>query len=130
VELNRALEIEPRFCMAYISRGNARYHLRDRNAQADYRTALEINAPAAAAEIIRILVADLQEGAEGALENCRKHVRICPDVVAYGRRGLTLLLQRKEAEAALDFELFLRKDPTWKADLELLIETARRHRAQ
>jgi tetratricopeptide (TPR) repeat protein len=130
-ELNRALEIEPRSCMAYISRGNARYHLRDRGAQADYRTAFEINSSAAAAEIIRFLVADLQEDAEEVLENCRKHVRICPDdVVAYARRGLTLLLQGNEAEAARDFEECLRKGPTWKAHLELLMETARRHRNQ
>jgi tetratricopeptide (TPR) repeat protein len=129
VELDRALEIEPRFCMAYISRGNARYHLRDRNARADYRAALEINSSAAAAEIIRILATDLQEGAEGVLENCRKHVRVCPDdVVAYARRGLTLLLQGKEAEAAGDFEQCLREGPAWKAHLELLVETARRHR--
>jgi tetratricopeptide (TPR) repeat protein len=115
--------------MAYISRGNARYHLRDRGAQADYRAALEIDPSAAAADIIRFLAADLREDAEEVFENCRKHVRICPDdVLAYGRRGLTLLLQGKEAEAARDFELLLRKGPAWKAPLELLIETARRHR--
>jgi tetratricopeptide (TPR) repeat protein len=129
VELNQALEIEPRLCMAYISRGNARYHLRDRNAQDDYLTALAINSAAAAAEIIRILVGDLEEDAEAVLENCRKHVRICPDdVLAYGRRGLTLWLQGREAEAARDFEQCLHKGPAWQAHFELLVEAARRHR--
>src|SRR5262249_50685028 len=88
-----ALEIDPHLCMVYISRGNARYHLRDLACRDDYRTALRLNPLAAADEIVRMLVNDLQTDAAAVLENCRKHVRICPeDIVAQVRRGLSLWL--------------------------------------
>ena len=124
-DCNRALEIDPRFCMAYISRGNSRYHLRDMQAHSDYRTAFQIDAQASASECIRILVTNMQDDTAAVLENCRQHVRICPDdVVAYARRGLTLLLMGNEEEAARDFGECLRRSPEWKEHIELLIETA------
>ncbi len=61
------------------------------------------------------------------LENCRKHIRINPDdLVAYARRGLTLLLQGRDAEAEADFQQILRRGPEWQGPLRLLIDAARR----
>ncbi|HEY7425726.1 MAG TPA: tetratricopeptide repeat protein [Gemmataceae bacterium] len=125
-----ALMIDPGLCMVYISRGNARHHLRDLACGDDYRIAFQLNSQAAAAEIIRILSNDLHTDASLVLENCGKHVRMCPeDGIAYGRRGLSLWLLGREAEAMRDFEQWLQRDPDWEAHLELLLETARQHRA-
>jgi hypothetical protein len=58
-------------------------------------------------------------------------LRIYPDdIVAYARRGLTLLLQDKEAEADRDFHEILRRSPEWKETLDLLLEILRRRRDQ
>jgi tetratricopeptide (TPR) repeat protein len=126
-DCDRALERDPGLCLAYISRGNARYHLRDLGGLADYRAAFALDPWAAAADVIRFLADDVREDSAAALENCRKHLRICPDdVVAYARRGLTRFLLGQAAEAAKDFEEALRRSPDWRDHLELLIETARR----
>jgi tetratricopeptide (TPR) repeat protein len=127
-ECNQALAVNPRYCMAYVSRGNVRYHLRDLQGTSDYWTAFQLNPEDTAAEIIRILTTDIRQDVEEVLENCRKHVRICPDdVVAYARRGLTLLLLGRDAEAARDFTQILQRKPEWKAYLDLLMATARRY---
>src|SRR5207244_2718255 len=100
-DCNVALEIDSGLCMAYVTRGNARYHLRDAAALADYRTAFQMDRQATAAEIIRFLAEDLRRNADEVFDNCRKHIRIFPnDIVAYARRGLSCLLQGKEEEAA------------------------------
>jgi tetratricopeptide (TPR) repeat protein len=129
-DFDQAIAIDPAYCIAYISRGNARYHLRNPGGLDDYMTAFRIDPERSASEIIRILTVGLQEDPEGVLENCRQHVRICPDdIVAYARRGLTLLLQDKDDQAALDFDQILRRRPDWEANLKRLIDTARRQRA-
>jgi tetratricopeptide (TPR) repeat protein len=125
----QALEIEPDFCTAYLSRGNARYHLRDRGAAADYELAFDLDPQAAAAEVVRILREDLQRDVEEVLENCRKHLRINPDDgMARARRGLTLLLLGRDAEAAPDLEELLRWRPDWEGALALVIAAAREQR--
>jgi hypothetical protein len=48
--------------------------------------------------------------------------------MAYARRGLTLLLLGREAEAAPDFDRMRQLDPEWGPLLERLIEGVRRHR--
>jgi tetratricopeptide (TPR) repeat protein len=129
-DYDQALEIDPSLCMVYLSRANARHHLRDLGCGEDYRSAFQLNSQAAAAEIIRILVNDLHTDAAVVLENCGKHVRICPqDSIVYARRGMSLWLLGREAEAVRDFEQCLRRGPEWKAYLDLLIEMAKRQRA-
>jgi hypothetical protein len=109
-----------------LSRGNVRYHLRDIAAPADYANAFRLNAEAAASEVLRILKTDIKEDAESVLENCRKHVRICPDdAVAYSRRGLTLLLLGREAEAASDLEHAVQRLPECREYLDLLVQLAK-----
>ena len=66
---------------------------------------------------------------ESVLENCRKHIRINPgDLVAYARRGLTLLLQGRDPEAEAGFQELLRAAPEVRSLLRLLIEEAQRRR--
>jgi tetratricopeptide (TPR) repeat protein len=111
-DYDRALEIDPGLCMVYISRGNARYHLRDLAGLADYRAAFQLDPPAAAAEVLRVLAADVRDDAGAVLENFRKHLRICPgDIVAYARRGLTLLLLGRPEEAAADLRQVVQRAP-------------------
>jgi len=108
----RAVAIDPNFCMAYVTRGSARYHLRDPGALDDYTRAFELDARAAVAEVVRVLAGDVGRGGADGLENCRKHIRICPaDPVAYARRCITLVLLAREDEAARDAEEFLRRAP-------------------
>jgi hypothetical protein len=115
--------------MAHISRGNTRYHLRDPAGLHHYLTVFEIDPQAAAAEVLRILAADLRQEARAVLENCRKHLRICPgDVVARVRQGLTRLLLGEEAAALRDLGDCLRQAPEVRKPLELLVEQARAHR--
>jgi tetratricopeptide (TPR) repeat protein len=122
-----ALNIDPNFCLAHLSRGNIRYHLRDMAAPADYATAFRLNAEAAATEIIRILTMDIREDAAAVLENCRKHIRICPnDAIAYSRRGLTLLLLGREREANDDFGEASQRFPQWQNHLKMVVEMAKR----
>jgi tetratricopeptide (TPR) repeat protein len=127
-DFSRALALDPRFCLAYISRGNTRYHLRDPGGAEDYRVAFRLDRELAASDIIRFLRADLREDVDAVLENCRKHLRIRPDdVVAYARRGLTLLMMGREAEAEADFEQIALRgvDAEWQHYLRALIDAAR-----
>jgi hypothetical protein len=92
--------------------------------------AFRLDARLAAAEIVRVLLQDLGRDAEAVLENCRKHIRINPgDLVAYARRGLTLLLLGREIEAEQDFQQVLRRGPEWGGPLRLLIAEATHRRA-
>jgi tetratricopeptide (TPR) repeat protein len=130
-DYSRAIEIDPHFCLAYLSRANARHHLRDLGCLDDYRTAFQMNPRRAAAELIKLLATDLPQEADAILETCRKHIRICPDdLAAYARRGLTFLLLGRQAEARRDFEECSRRRPESAEYLELLIATARERPGQ
>lgn len=102
-DYDQALSLEPERYLFYISRGNARYHLRDPRGVLDYRMAFRLDADGAAREFVRILATDVQRDAEAVLDNCNKHLRLSDrDVQAYARRGLTLLHLGRDAEAAPD----------------------------
>jgi tetratricopeptide (TPR) repeat protein len=104
-DYNAALALEPNNPVFHLSRGNARYHRREALALADYRTAFRLDAEAAARAAVRMLADDARRDPEGVLENCRKHLRISArDAVAWARRGLTLLLLGRTAEAQGDLE--------------------------
>ena len=128
-ECTAALALDPSAAMAYLSRGHARYHLRDLGGLADYRAAFQIDPVAAAADVVRLVVEDLAD-VDAVLKNCRQHLRLCPDdIVAYARRGLTLLLLGRETEAARDFADMLRRAPDWTDHLERMMRAAREHGA-
>ena len=128
-DYHRALEIRPRFCAAYISRGNARYHLRDLAGFADYRMAFTIDPQLAVGEVVRHLVADLRRDPVAVLSNCRKHLRINPDdLTAYARRCLTLLLLGRAEEAEPDLDQIRRRSPEVLPCLVLLVDGVKQHR--
>ncbi len=92
--------------------------------------AFRLDARLAASEIIGVLLRDLRNYVGAVLEACRKHIRIDPgDIVAYARRGLTLLLQGRDAEAEADFRQVLTLGPGWSGPLHLLADEARRRRS-
>jgi tetratricopeptide (TPR) repeat protein len=92
-DYHEALEIDPQLCVAYISRGNARYHLGDQAGHVDYAMAFTIDPKLAAREVIRILAEDMKGEPVAVLTNCNNHLKANPKLVtAYIRRGLTLLL--------------------------------------
>jgi tetratricopeptide (TPR) repeat protein len=104
-DYDRALSLEPDNGCYYISRANARYHKRDVRAMVDFRMAFRLDAEGAAREVLRTVTADAQRDAGMVLENCTRHLRISArDVLANARRGLTLLLLGRHAEARLDLE--------------------------
>jgi tetratricopeptide (TPR) repeat protein len=123
-DYDQALSLEPDNVCYYISRANARYHKRDVRAVLDFRRAFRLDAEGAAREVLRIVTADAQRDAEMVLENCTKHLRISArDVLANARRGLTLLLLGRQAEArpALERVGDLLPDlrPHWRRLVEL-----------
>jgi tetratricopeptide (TPR) repeat protein len=126
-----ALALEPENVLFYISRGNARYHLREARGVFDYRMAFRINPEAAAREIIRLLDADLRSDAGPVLDNCDKHLRINDrDLTAHARRGLTLVLLDREAEAAAHFALLRAALPDMEEIWILLIRIASEQRGK
>lgn len=125
-DYDRAVAIEPENLFYYISRGNARYHLRQPRGLLDYRMAFRIDLEGAAREFARLLVADANAGIAGVLENCDKHLRINGrDVVAHVRRGLTLVLAGAEGEGTGNLDFVRAALPEMKACLDRLLELVR-----
>jgi hypothetical protein len=57
------------------------------------------------------------------LENCHKHLRISArDALAWARRGLTLLLLGRDAEAEADLEQARALQPEFRPLLERVVE--------
>jgi tetratricopeptide (TPR) repeat protein len=101
-DYDEALAIDPRAVCSVISRGHARYHLRDRGAIADYVHAYRLDPRSAVVECVRSLASAAKARPADVLENCAKHLRIDPsDALAMARGGLTrILLGQKEAGEA------------------------------
>jgi tetratricopeptide (TPR) repeat protein len=124
-DYDRALSIEPGQFHLYISRGNARYHKRDPRGLLDFRMAFRLDADGAARELLRILQGDARRDAAAVLDNCDKHLRISDrDVLAYARRGLTLLLLGRTAEAAPDLAQVAAFAPDMQVWLRKLVALA------
>lgn len=116
--------------MAYVSRGNARLHLRDYLVETDHLGAFRLNPKLAASEIVRVVAADANRDPAAVLENCRKHIRIFPgDFLAFGRRALTRLLLGDEAGAEPDIQEWSKLAPHWKEAIRLLVDETMRVRA-
>jgi tetratricopeptide (TPR) repeat protein len=124
-DYDRALSLEPEQFHLYISRGNARYHKRDPRALLDFRMAFRLDPDGAARELLRILSGDVRRDAGAVLDNCAKHLRINDrDVLAYARRGLTLLLLGRTAEATPDLAQFAVAAPDMQVWLRKLVALA------
>jgi tetratricopeptide (TPR) repeat protein len=124
-DYDRALALEPDTVCFYVSRGHARYHLRDRRGLVDYRMAFRLDPDTAAREVVRVLTVP---DASDVLTNCDKHLRLNGrDAVAYARRGLTRMLMGQEAEAEADFARFHELAPDMDAYLTQVIDWLRVH---
>ena len=116
--------------MLFRSRANARYHKRDLGGYADYRRAFAIGPERAAREVVRILAEDIRRDQAAVFTNCARHLKINPtDITAFARRGLTLLLLRRDEEARQDFQQILLLKPDIKDHLDLVINAAKERRA-
>jgi hypothetical protein len=128
-ECDRSLGIDPGDSVAYISRGDARYHLGDLEGEADYRTAFLLDARYASLEIVRRLNHDIWDDTASVVMNCRKRLGIEPrDLVARIRLGLTLLLFHQDDEALRNLQQVFRQSPRWRPFLRLLVNEVRRRR--
>jgi tetratricopeptide (TPR) repeat protein len=125
-DYDRALALAPEFFLAYVSRGHARYHRRDPRAVADYRIAFRLDPEGTAGEVFRLLVEQARQAPAEVLANCDQHLRISArDALAYGRRGLTLLLLGRESEAAPDLARFGEMASDLRGLFKRLLELAR-----
>jgi hypothetical protein len=129
-EFDRAPQIDPEDCVAYISRGDARYHQGDPECEADYQTAFSLNAPLAALEIVRRLKVGIRDDLAYVLMHCRERLRIDPrEVVARTRLGLTLLMLYQDDEGLCELQQVFAQSAPWRPFLRLLVNEARRRRA-
>jgi tetratricopeptide (TPR) repeat protein len=125
-DYNRAIHLNPEFVEAYVSRGNARYHLRDVAGFLDYRMAFRIHPGRAAEELARILIGDAEENASEVLANCDQHLRINPrDFTAHVRRALTLGLLGRPSEGQADLDQACELVPDAPGYVAMVIEAIR-----
>jgi tetratricopeptide (TPR) repeat protein len=125
-DYDRALALEPGNFLFHISRGNARYHLRDRRGAADFRRAFQIDPDGAAREVARLVTEDARRDAEGVLDNCRKHLRIDPrDALAHARRVLILVVLGQDDDALPNLARVAELAPALWQDLSRALEQAR-----
>jgi tetratricopeptide (TPR) repeat protein len=130
-DYDRALSIAPDQFHLYISRGNACYHKRDKRGLLDFRMAFRLDAEGAARDLVRILATDVRQHGAAVLENCTKHLRINDhDMLAYARRGLTLLLLGRDEEAAQDLARVNDMIPDMRPHLRRVIELIHEERDQ
>jgi tetratricopeptide (TPR) repeat protein len=123
-DYDRAPAIDPHFLTAYISRGHARYHLRDPRSVVDYRRALRMNPESAAREIARFCFEDIRRDPEAVLKNCDQHLRLEPrDAIARARRGIALVILGREATE--DLMLFAALVPDLAEDVHRIVEIAK-----
>ncbi|HEY4328354.1 MAG TPA: tetratricopeptide repeat protein [Phycisphaerae bacterium] len=126
-DYNQALAIDPNLIVAYISRGNARYHQRDPLAFTDHWYALRTSPTLAAREIIQMIADDLHRDSVAVFRNCEKHLRLNrQDITAYFRRGLSkLLLDPTSQDAQTDLSQILKLEPNLIEVVTLLSTTAK-----
>ncbi|WP_435020743.1 tetratricopeptide repeat protein [Tundrisphaera sp. TA3] len=129
-DYDRALAIDPMFCIAYVSRGNARHHLLDPDAVGDFRAAYHLDPAKAVAETVRGVASGLVRDGLDALKASRKHVRIAPkDVAARVRLAMTLVLLGRGSEADEETRWAIAIRPDFYDHIRDLLAEAARVRA-
>jgi tetratricopeptide (TPR) repeat protein len=109
----------------WAARGNARYHLSDPGAAADYREAFRLDSTAATRVILRLVRDHARHRPAEVLAECQKfRSKDRNDVISLARRGLTRLFQNRPADASVDFSAFRKLVPADTAILDQLIAAA------
>jgi tetratricopeptide (TPR) repeat protein len=126
-QYSRAIDLNPHLFWAYLLRGNAYYHLGAlEETYADYRRALQLAPGLAVSHMVRILRRLIGADPAAALADCDAYLRHHPDdFLTYGRRGVTLLLLGRDAEAQTDLTEFQRRSPRDADWLRLVIDFVR-----
>jgi tetratricopeptide (TPR) repeat protein len=128
-DYDEALQLDPSLWVAYVSRGHARYHRRDPGALVDYQSAYLHSPHGTARELLRTLEEAARRDPEDVLANCDQHLRLNPhDVIAHGRRGLTLILLGRQDEAETHLHEVRQLAPGIAKLLDLVLRLARAHR--
>jgi tetratricopeptide (TPR) repeat protein len=127
-DLDRAVALDPRHCAAHLARAHTHYHLRDLQAtEDDFRTAFALDAAYVSRCVIELLVQAMRQNPRAILQDCHHHLQYNPgDFHSLARRGLFLLLQGRDAEAAADFDQYRLLNPGGGVFLDLVIEEAKR----
>jgi tetratricopeptide (TPR) repeat protein len=145
-DYEKVIELKPTLPSAFSGRGYFRYQRNDFDgALADFTKAIELKPDYADAYVSRGIVRGLKGEISGAMADIRKGAGLDPRSVsdslrgnfsspfielnqfitknpgnarAYEMRGIFRLLQRKEAEAIMDFKKSLDLDPTLKPEID------------
>jgi tetratricopeptide (TPR) repeat protein len=121
-DYNTALEVEPDLSLAYVSRANARHHLRDPLGFRDYQMAFRLDSSGTAAELVRLVRERAHGDAAEVLDNCARHLRLDPrDLTAHAWRGLTLVALGRAEEAGPHLTQVLALAPEVKPHLDEML---------
>lgn len=125
-DLNEVVRRSPAMPAAWAARANAKYHLGDPSAAADYREAFKLDAGAATRVILRLVNEHAKYRPAEVLAECQKfRARDRTDAISLARRGLTRLVQGREADANLDLTAFRKLAPGDVAILDALVAAAK-----
>ena len=108
-----ALRLDPRFALAYLSRGLVFQHRNEVHlAIQDYTDAILYNPGLATAYCNRGFMRVLQGDADGALEDCNEAIRLQPRFgVAYCNRGMAYRKKDKIEKAIEDYTMAIELEP-------------------
>src|SRR4029079_3448257 len=105
-DFETALRLAPANCLARLGLANARYHLGDADALEDYDRSFALDHALAVRTLVNLFRNDLRRDRDGVFADCVQHLGRNPqDVPALVRRGLSLFLEGREAEARETCEL-------------------------
>jgi hypothetical protein len=121
-DLDEVVKRAPALAAGWAARANAKYHLGEPSAAADYREAFRLDAHAATRVTARVLKAQAATRPADVLAECQKfRTRNRNDAISLARRGLTRLIQNRQTDANLDFNTFRKLAPADAPILEMLI---------
>jgi len=129
-EYDRAIHLDPSDASCYVSRCHARYMCYDPDSIDDLLIAFRIDPARAARDFVYSIVAGARDS-RPVLANCTLHVRKSNrDALAYARRGCTLLLLGRSAEADESFTQLLDLVPEARTYLGLVLDGLHDHQQQ
>jgi tetratricopeptide (TPR) repeat protein len=124
-DLDEVVRTAPQLAAGWAARGNAKYHLGDATAAADYREAFKIDPTSSTRVLLRLVRDQERHKLPQVLAECQAfRARDRSDGISLARRGLTRLFQGRAADANLDFAAFRKLLPGDAGILDALIAAA------